>query len=317
MKNFKLLLSVAATAVMFGCSSMEVDEPEAYSENLPADFSYTEYLAIHPILRTLQIQDYVADINATVDADTKTADIAAFEKDTAELHKFYLDPYMGGYTEEEWVKDMSSGVKLDTVPDVVEKRYLNLTVVDSSAEPAAIVKLTVGTWDNTAEKKYTAVGAVTFDAIPDAEDSTKVDSVITKVSGKNEAGALVEFAIGDKISLDSRGTKTRLDTVSVKVVETAVEGGVMPADKLKKLKNFNVWNTSDDYATVMKIAVLDTFAISYQYVAYGRMHYWAYRRCTESEKQKEEILVPNPADKNWVGATKFYCDDNGAIKEID
>lgn len=303
MKNYKLLFSVAVAAAMFGCSSMEVDDDEAYSENLPKDFSYAEYMAIHPTLRYLQIKDYVTDHNAAVKeaageafAESKAADSAAFDADVEMLHNLYVDPYIGGYTEEEWTVDMSAGTKDSLVPQT-QLHYLNLTVIDSTVDPATINKLVIGTWDNTA-KTYTAIGKVEVDE----------DGNITKVSGNNDAETLVEFEIGEKVSINKQGTKTRLDTLSMDTIKVATEGGI-PADKMKNLRNFNFYDRTDDWAALQAVAV-DTFAISYHFVLFGKLHGWAYRPCTESEKAKDAVLPEYPAEK-------LYCDDNGKTKEID
>lgn len=299
MKNYKLLFSVAVAAAMFGCSSMEVDDDEAYSENLPTDFSYAEYMAIHPTLRYLQIKDVVTARNDAFKEssgegfnDAKAADEAAFEANVENLHGLYVDPFVGGYTEEEWAIDMSAGTKDSLIYNTVD-HYLNITVVDN----ALPVKLVIGEWDNTT-KTYTGFGVVEKDS----------SGAIVKVSGNNAEGTLVEYEIAGDISINNQGTKIRKDTVSVDTIPVATEGGV-PADKMKNLKNFNLYDTENDLIEIQAIPV-DTFAISYHFVLFGKLHGWAYRPCTESEKAKDAVLPEYPAEK-------LYCDDNGKTKEID
>ncbi|MCQ2108646.1 MAG: hypothetical protein MJZ05_07775 [Fibrobacter sp.] len=303
MKNFKLLFSVAVAAALFGCSSMEISDEEAYNENLPADFSCAEYMAIHPALRNLQIKDYVKEQNdafetASGDAfkELKSADSAAFDANAETLKSLYLDPYIGGYTEEEWTSDMSDGERDSLIFNTVD-HPLTRTVVDSSATPVAIYKLTIGTWD-ISTKSYTAIGAIEVDA----------EGVVTKVSGNDENDVLKEFDIGGKISINRQGTKDRKDTVSVDTVKVPTKGGI-PVDKMKKLRSFNLFGTTEDLAALQAVP-LDTFAISYQFVLFGKLHGWAYRPCTESEAAKDPVVPEYPA-------TALYCDDNGKTKEID
>lgn len=303
MKNFKLLFSVAVAAALFGCSSMEISDEEAYRENLPADFNYAEYMAIHPNLRYLQISDYVTAENDEFKAsagdnfkDLKSADSAAFDADLESLKGLYLDPYIGGYSEEEWTVDMADGERDSLIFNTVD-HPLNRTVVDSSATPVAIYKLTIGTWDNST-KSYTAIGSVEVDE----------NGVTTKVSGNDANGDLKEFDIGGKISINNQGTKDRKDTVSVDTVKVPTKGGI-PADKMKKLRGFNLYSTTADLATLQALPV-DTFAISYQFVLFGKLHGWAYRPCTESEAAKDAVVPEYPAPA-------LYCDDHGKTKEID
>jgi len=202
MKNFKLLFSVAVASALFGCSSMEVEEQEALLGNLPADFSYQEYMELHPELRNLQIKDYVTAHNssAAVTAEQKAADENAFWANAAQLHDIYVDPYMGGHTEAEWA---------------------------AAAGDTALIK--------------------------------------------------------------------------------------------KEVKDYNLVDTTGDYQFILANS-LDTFAISYQYKLFGQLHYWAYRRCTETEALKPNpIFNDNVKDANWVAATKHYCVVAGDTtrKEID
>ena len=82
---------IIETAALMACSSMEVNDAEAVSDNYPSDFNASVYLELHPLLQTMQIMDYVKDKNAqfkaSMDANTfktKAAeDSIAFIGDTA------------------------------------------------------------------------------------------------------------------------------------------------------------------------------------------------------------------------------------------
>ena len=77
------------------------------------------------------------------------------------------------------------------------------------------------------------------------------------------------------------------------------------------LNELNLYDIANDYDS-LKAVPIDTFAVTYQYVMYGRDHGWAYRRCTETEKA-------NPSyDINVYPATKLYCaDESGITHEIN
>lgn len=287
MKNFKLLFSVAAAAAMFGCSSMDISEEEAYSENLPADFSNDEYMAIHPGLRYLQLKDYVNDYNKalTIDAEAKTADINAFDANAETLKELYLDPFVGGYSEADYEEDMSSKEVEDTVAVEVYAYVKDSAEGTRTLDSSKVLTLNLCNVD----KKIVYNNKV----------KPPVISVVhAMIDEPCEEGKDKSVVISDT-------------TYAVKGVKTSpktVEGAIAP-NKMTRLRLFNFWDTEDDLAALKAVPV-DTFAISYQYALFGKLHGWAYRRCTESEAAKDIAIPEYPA-------TKLYCDDNGKLKEID
>ncbi|MCQ2104772.1 MAG: hypothetical protein MJZ26_03165 [Fibrobacter sp.] len=303
MKNFKFLLSVAVASAMFGCSSMDVEEEEALSENFPADFSKSEYMEIHPQLLYLQYKDYVTYVNDSFKdasgeafAELKSADSAAFDADVVTLEALYKDPFVGGVLgyATEWETDNSAGTRDSLVPETV-KHYLNVTVVDGET-PSILV---IGTWD-TKEHKYVK-------ACETCEVTLDSAGAIVKVVGLNKAEEVADFTIGETVTVSQKDVKTRLDTLSMDTIKVATEGGV-PADKMKQLRAFNFYETTDDLGALKKMPI-DTSAIINQYVVFGRLHGWGYRRCTEAEKANPIITEEYPTKK-------VYCDDNGTAREI-
>ncbi len=297
MKNFKLLFSVAVAAAMFGCSSMEISDEEAYNENLPSDFRYAEYMAIHPTLRNLQIKDYITAENEAFKesegeafAEKKTADSLAFEADLDMLKNLYLDPYIGGYTEEEWAEDFATKTVDDTIAVDVYKVNKDTSdgtkkwVVDSSA--ALTVYLCSASTQKIVSKKKNGVSVI-----------SQLDGVIGE-----------ECTESPKVKVNVSDTTYVIVDSTFKTTPKEVSGSI-PADKMKALRNFNVFSTTDDWAVLQAVPV-DTFAISYQFVLFGKLHGWAYRPCTESEAAKDAVVPEYPA-------AKLYCDDNGKTKEID
>ena len=62
------------------------------------------------------------------------------------------------------------------------------------------------------------------------------------------------------------------------------------------------------YEKLLEVPV-DTFAISYQYVLFGRSHGWPYRACKDDE-------LDNPIQTETYPVSKFYCADGALIREI-
>ncbi len=95
---------ILLAGVLGACSSLEVSEP--YSDSFPAGFTAQTYMQLHPILRKLQIKDYVEMRNSLVKdsvtnaggdyAALKAADDATFAASPT-LVQICSDPFMGGY----------------------------------------------------------------------------------------------------------------------------------------------------------------------------------------------------------------------------
>ncbi len=106
MKKLYQYTMILLAGVLGACSSLEVSEP--YSENLPAGFTAQGYMDVHPILRKLQIKDYVEVHNAVVKdsltkmgvdyATVKAADDAAFAAMAPDVLKaICADKFLGGH----------------------------------------------------------------------------------------------------------------------------------------------------------------------------------------------------------------------------
>lgn len=209
---------MASAALMAACSSMDIDDDKALSENFPSDFTVGEYLAINPQVSGQQLRDYVSNFNAKKKVELgdayeakAAADEEAFVADTASMHLILVDPSMGGYNEVNWATIWAKVVK---------------------------------------ETKDTASGTV------------KVDTVQNTISGSD----------------------------------------------LSYVMLFNLVGETNDYAALQK-APIDTFAVTYHFVLYGKTHGWAYRPCKDSEKN-------HPVQTETFPVKKLYCDDNGVAKEI-
>ena len=105
MKKLYQYTMILLAGALGACSSLEVSDP--YSENLPAGFTAQTYMQLHPVLRKLQIKDYVEMRNTIVKdsvtkaggdyAAMKAADDANFAASPA-LVQICSDPFMGGYS---------------------------------------------------------------------------------------------------------------------------------------------------------------------------------------------------------------------------
>ena len=65
----KFLIPFAALSLA-ACSSLDVDDSEAFTENFPEDFDGAVYMELHPQLVSLQVRNYIVNYNA----DAKDAD---------------------------------------------------------------------------------------------------------------------------------------------------------------------------------------------------------------------------------------------------
>ena len=348
MKNFKILLSVAASAALVACSSMAIDEEEALAENFPSDFTDAGYIQVHPELVRIQMKDYVASFNAKLSADAIAAGNTTFSSDSAKdaasfknvymlnpetgevvadsaldavkvesLKAILLDPYLGGYTQEDWDEDWTDKTKDSTIVKT-KIDTLSLTVkdsVDKTLEKTVIVALKVKAGGECVPVKKIkicdtskVVGKIDFDEngkITALHGFSKCDATTATCAEEDAVDVTLE-----PTNFIMKVSKTDTMTVVTENRDTTlqVKGGIS-TEHWKVLNALNLANTTNDYET-LKATPLDTFAISYQYVMYGRSHGWAYRPCTEAEKTHPTITESYPVKK-------LYCDDNGVAREIN
>ena len=320
MKNFKILFSIAVASALVGCSSMAVDENEALEGNLPADFDVNEYMELHPELKRLQIKDYIAIYNESAEkaakaagtaAEFKTAkaaDEAAFEADTATIHKIVTT--YAGYTEDAWNLTLQNSTRDSAV---VESRTDTIAVgVKSKAE---------------ADAKFTKVwfcpdstnkGSITIEADAVSAVTAFADSTCTG-EAKDYAAADYDFNLKTDKPAEA-GLKIREAKDTVDVIQVPVEGMVNPA-LVKAAKEYNFVDATNDWDLIAAIP-LDLFAISYQYSAFGQDHGWAYRRCKEGDNLGRLLYELDPATLTYNATaeypmTKLYCDDNGEPRELN
>jgi hypothetical protein len=326
MKNFKILLSVAASAALVACSSMSIDENEALAENFPKDFTDAGYIQVHPELVRIQVKDYVTTYNANASAAAKAAGSATFATDSATdaanfaaldvetLQAILLDPQLGGYTAEDWAEDWTDKTKDTTIVET-KVDTLSLTVkdsVDKDMKQTVIIALKVKAGGECVAVKKAkicdttkAVGSIEYDAagkITALHGFSSCDSTSCP-----EANAVNVTLEPTNFLMKVSKTDTMTIVTSVENKKLDIKGGIS-ADHWKVLNALNFCDASNDLEK-LKAIPLDTFAISYQYVMYGRAHGWAYRPCTEAEKA-------NPVITETYPVTKLYCDDAGVAREI-
>ena len=320
MKNFKILFSIAVASALVGCSSMAIDDNEILEGNLPADFDVNEYMELHPELKRIQIKDYIATHNDNAEkaakaagtaAEFKTAkaaDEAAFEADTATIHRIVT--FYAGYTEDAWNLTLQSSTKDSAVVES-KKDTVALGVKSKTEADAKFIKVWLC-------PDSTNGGSITLDADAVSTVSAFADSTCT--------GTATEYAAADyefNLKTDKPaepGLKVRVVDDTVDVIKVPVEGMVNPA-LVKAAKEYNFVDASDDTLAIAAIQ-LDLFAISYQYSAYGQDHGWAYRRCKEGDNLGKYLYELDPATLTYNATavypmTKLYCDDNGEPRELN
>lgn len=286
MKKYNKYLMILAAGMLAACSSMEVDEEEIAQENFPADFSLAEYIELHPGLLSLQIQDSVKNYNAglTLEKADINADLDKFLADTVALKQIFLDPTLGGFSQDDWdimweptetVKPETTVVKLDTVQVKFENAD-GITVVYFPSSITIEDNVITGAEGYTDSSKTEALTC----------DAATCGTFVTKKGG----------IVAD--------TTKSIDSVTV------VTPGAITADKKMVLQKYNFNDIENDYEALKGITP-DTTAISQQYIVYGKKAGWAYRKCKESELNNKELLSVSDVK---LGTT--YCDDDGIVREI-
>lgn len=284
MKNSFKYLMLLAVAALTACSSMEVDEAEAVEENFPSDFVAAEYMELHPSLRSLQVRDYVDAYNDNLGLSKEEieADTAAFMADTAQLHKIYTEPTLGGYSEELWEESWESYYE-DSTSCIIETDTVSMKLDDLVNDQVLTVY----------------VESITYDA----------EGVITEIQGYEDSAktSAITHVISTDLTVAKRGTVTVPDTISCETIQVEISGG-LTKDVVRQLKLFSFHDTEKDYEKLLEVPV-DTFAISYQYVLFGRSHGWPYRACKDDE-------LDNPIQTETYPVSKLYCADGALIREI-
>ena len=137
-------MMILLAGVLGACSSMSVDDP--YVENFPAGFSTSEYMALHPELRMLQVRDYVvARNNAFKDSVNKAGgdynalkatDDALFAADVATLTAICVDSTLGGYSAD-------TCASIATFTNVIEKLTSTFNFVGRADDLQALASIPV------------------------------------------------------------------------------------------------------------------------------------------------------------------------------
>lgn len=297
MKKMKKFLPLISLAALMACSSMDVSESESMAGNYPDDFDVTVYMELHPELRSLQIQDYVSNYNTALGLESEaiTEDTTAFLADTAQLHVIFTTPEYAGYSEDIWEEDwMSISIAVsDTVltPTEIDTIYVKLDSINAETEETTVLTVYYPTFD--LDEETNSVGTVSG-----YSDSTMTEAV------SYEADSVSIIVLWKYLKLDTLAYDTTV-TESVEVTE----GSLTTAHKTL-LKKFSFYDTTDDLAALETVP-WDTAAFSYQFIAFGGAHGWAYRYCTDEEANN------TIRGSDVYPASTYYCEDeDGVVREI-
>ncbi|MCQ2060823.1 MAG: hypothetical protein MJY47_04465 [Fibrobacter sp.] len=290
MNKMNRFLIAFAVASLVGCSSMDVDEDEAIAENFPEDFSAAEYMELHPQLVSLQIQDYVKNYNASVGLSKEqiSADSAAFASDTSVLHKIFVNPIYGGYSEELW-DDVWSPITRDSIGSCkTQMRYLYLNLDSLAADSTKSVV-----------KVFSPV--ITYGA----------DSAIVSVKGLATEGGKdsVNYTITETLKVAAKKGEAVTDTLSCDTIPVK-EDGTLSNSEYKHMALFNAYGVKDDLSWLKKIT-LDTLSFSYHFSLVGKGNGWAYRKCKD-----EESSNPIQGTVTYPTETLYCVDDLDIVHEI-
>jgi hypothetical protein len=351
MKNFKLLLSFAVATALMGCSSMDVEESEALAGNVPADFDVNEYIALHPELLRVQIQEYVASYNEKAKSaaaaagevysaafkDSVIADSLSFLDSVNQIRAIARD--YAGYNREADSIAWETSLLPTTIDSIItETKYDTLAVgAKSKADAEApFVKTFVCPKASQGSITYAEDGKTIVTVVGYAQRDSTCSETDAKTGKK--CIAYQYTCVGDPTTYDSTDyefntkastpkmagliTRESQDSVGVKPVE---QPGFIEPNQLKAARKFNFVDSRDDLAKLKAIEI-DYFAISYQYAVFGKEHGWAYRRCKPEDNlgrylyepvvDPETGLTVDKATAEYPIA-KLYCDENGQARELN
>jgi hypothetical protein len=300
MKKLYQGLMIIATAALTACSSMEVNDADAVAENYPEDFDAGVYLELHPILLTLQKLDYVSDANAAFKASMDSAtyvakvneDSLAFAADTASVHTFYTSPKYAGFNETTWdslwIEKTDTTILKDTVSKISQVT-LDTLDADGKVKGSQIVYVDSVSMDSAGELIAVVYGKL---------DSTATEAVTVEIDRTT-------------ISINNKAIKkTVVEVKDVPKIDTIPPG--LDASVRKYVFTYNIYGATNDLA-VLENLTPDTEAAALQFIAFGKSHGWAYRRCKAEEQANTAV---DPIYGVEYPATKLYCDDNGTVREI-
>lgn len=301
MKKLSLLLLALGTVSFTACSSLDVNTADSLNDNYPKDFVAAEYMALHPGLRSLQIQDYVSQHNKelSLGKEDVAADTTVFFSDTSILHQIYVNPIYAGYNEDLWAEDWEPVTTTKDSCTISRIDTLGVRVEVTENDSTRVDRIILGSVDT--EGNVTACGKISYGAdgsvvgVTGHLDSTTGPEILYTIDG--EAYKFVT----KRASIETDTTKTCIE------ISVSSDGGI-PSDKRKQLLKFNFNDNLDDLAALAAVPV-DTFAISSQYLVFGQSHGWAYRTCLDSEKD-------NPVQSEVYPMKKLYCADGDVIREI-
>lgn len=341
MKNFKLILSAVTATFLFGCSDLAVNEKEAYSENMPADFNYQEYVEINPKLHFQIITEAATKHNSDIremldqrktlakDSATNAAAIAAldssaqmkayiadsikfYQTDSATIHALFLKDWAGAlrhYTEADWKSSwdqVAVATKYDTTSKVLDTLRLDVTGIGEGTDTTKIY-MDTGKADGT-----TAKGKITYDE----------NGVITAIDGYTDTlyTEKISVTISETVKVEKMKTKAKLMTRTTVTVDTTVDTTYikgLDASKYSYLGKFNFIDKVDaagnvqelDDVAVAEAVKADSTTVTLQYIWIGKVNGWPYRRCKESELNntrpcEDEYLLCEAAAANASTTTE-------------
>lgn len=297
MKKLYKYLTIFGTVALAACSSMDVNDSDAVAENFPSDFSDAEYVKLYPQLVSLQMLDFVTNYNDSlltakaITNDQKKADAEAFaaESNLENLHRIFVD--FAGYTEEMWEDDW-----MEVVTTTYQYTY------DIKSDTVKINFKIPRTEEGLKDSGFVAlVDSLQYDA----------DGNITGVYGRPEKTpdeATTLYVVSESLVIFKKVIESDSTIIDSTAVRDTVPGAISKKHMVT-LNKYNFYDRTDDLVALQSIPV-DTFAIAYQYVVYGRLHGWAYRACKSDE-------VDNPIKTEDYPAQKLYCaDEMGIVREI-
>lgn len=252
---------------------------------------------------------------ATPEMEAYKSDTSRFFSDSLTLYSLYTNPYIGGvagYTADNWLSNWNRPDTVTTKDTITHLDTLKL-----------VAKKTIKDGDSTKTENLIVYmdrdlgkGKITYNA-----DSLAVGKlIVTQFEGYTDTTyetAAEPVVLSEDIVLNklATGKKEVLDSVKVTVTITPTVG--LALDKKTYIAKFNYYDDLDaqgqpvvvDDTLKLASVPMDSNAISFHYVMFGKVHGWAYRYCKDSELKNTRGCEDDYSlcDNMEEGAAKNTC----------
>lgn len=229
-------------------------------------------------------QDTIKMLEESAVVKAYMADTARLFADSMTMHSMFVNPFVGGiagYTEEDWAKNWNRTDTVITVDSTMRVDTLKMFVLTTVDDSTIVNPVFLNTSPDDTK------GKISYDE----KDGKKI---IVKLEGYSDSAYTeeVSFSNPEGLKFDTKNrTRTDVKLEKVDTTRTPELTVGLALDKRAFIAGFNYYDEVDaegnvkvvDDTLMLATAALDTNAIRFQYVLFGKLHGWAYRFCTDDE----------------------------------